>query len=133
MLVLWYGGSLVNKHELDVGILTGNKPTLVLLLVLVLLVQFLNCKLPLNTLFMTSVSIVHSFFFPFQLSCCILLMWPCLLPSFRLCMVTSCRFLDNFNMLSCYCCTKLKWSHKDQFLQRKAKPLLCTTAMQNRT
>ena len=23
MLVLWYGGSLVNKHELDVGILTG--------------------------------------------------------------------------------------------------------------
>ena len=24
VLVLWYGGSLVNKQELDVGILTGN-------------------------------------------------------------------------------------------------------------
>ena len=24
VLVLWYGGSLVNKRELDVGILTGN-------------------------------------------------------------------------------------------------------------
>jgi len=24
VLVLWYGGSLVNKKELDVGILTGN-------------------------------------------------------------------------------------------------------------
>jgi len=32
VLVLWYGGSLVNKQQLDVGILTGNTVVLRLFL-----------------------------------------------------------------------------------------------------
>lgn len=33
VLVLWYGGSLVNKQELDVGILTGNSSFEIILVI----------------------------------------------------------------------------------------------------